>query len=118
LARYGKRKLLAILAAQVVTLQITLTDAGVEMFCKLIGGRFTRSANRQKASFQQRRKEASLIARRFSALVATIHGATQNGADVGQAIAAAHDLDELSRLKSVAEDLANLGDSKTSLPRH
>src|SRR5205823_197330 len=43
LSRYGDGKLLAILAAQVVSLATALSDAGVEMFCKLIGNRFSRS---------------------------------------------------------------------------
>lgn len=113
LARYNQRKLLAILAAQIGSLTTTLSDGGVDMFCKLIASRFSRAVSRQKDEVQSTQKESGTIARRFSGLVATIDDAMQAGVDVGHAINNQHDMDELRRLKPVADDIANLSERDT-----
>lgn len=113
LARYGRRKLLAVLIAQIVSLRTTLTDAGVEMFCKLIGDRFARAVSRQKRHFQNRRKDTTLIVRSFTDLVTTIDEARKANIDIGAAILDSHDVDGLCSLRPVAEEIANLSEQDT-----
>lgn len=115
LSRYGARKVLAVLVAQLSSIETALTDAGGEMYCKLIGDRFSRAQSRQKTAIVRGTKDAKTVARMFSRVAATINSARQHGRDIGRALEQEHDLDAVCSLQPVAEEVATMGDEDTLL---
>lgn len=83
LARYAPVRRHAILAATIVELEATLTDATLEMADRIIGGSFSRGGNAKKRSYAATNRDVGNILRLFDRTVATLEEAQESGTEGG-----------------------------------
>ena len=81
LSDYGPRRRRATLAAQVRDLEITLSDAAIEMFEKLIGAVFTRSRRSKEQKFQASANQVGKLMRLFDHTIGAIQTAVDEDRD-------------------------------------
>ena len=113
LSDFGKRRRIASLAAKMLELETTLTDAAIAMFERLTGRLFTRSRNSQDRSWSASKTQAGRLIRLFGGAIDAMVRAREYDRDPFDV------LDEeigWDRLVASREEIAALGDLATQDP--
>ena len=110
---FGKRRRIASLAAQMLELETTLTDAAIALFERLTGRLCTRSRNSQDRSWSASKTQAGRLIRLFGGAIDAMVRAREYDRDPFDV------LDEeigWDRLVASREEIATLGDLATQDP--
>ena len=113
LSDFGKRRRIASLAARMLELETTLTDAAIALFERLTGRLFTRSRNSQDRSWSASKTQAGRLIRLFGGAIDAMVRAREYDRDPFDV------LDEeigWDRLVASREEIAALGDLATQDP--
>ena len=113
LSDFGKRRRIALLAAQMLELETALTDSAIALFERLTGWLFTRSRNSQDRSWSASEAQAGRLIRLFGGAIDAMVRARENDRDPFDV------LDEefgWNRLVASREEIAALGDLATQDP--
>ena len=113
LSDFDKRRRLASLAAQMLELEMTLTDSAIALFERLTGQLFTRSRNRQDRSWSACKTQARRLIRLFGGAIDAMVRAREQDRDPFDVLDEAIDWD---RLVASREESAALGDLATRDP--
>ena len=113
LSDFGSRRRIASLAALMLELETTLTDAAIALFERLTGRLFTRSRNSQDRSWSASKTQAGRLIRLFGGAIDAMVRAREDDRDPFDV------LDEeigWDRLVASREEIAALGDLATQDP--
>lgn len=110
LARYAPVRRHAILAATIVELEATLTDAALEMADRIIGGSFSRGGNAKKRSYAATTRDVGNILRLFDRTVAALEEAQESETEGFAAVDAAIGWNKPLRARIEARAIADLAE--------
>ena len=83
---FGERRRIATVAAQIVDLQVALTDAAIAMFERLTGQLFTRSKNKQDQVWAMGKARVGRLMQLFGDTINTMEQAYEAGSDPFEAL--------------------------------
>jgi len=83
---FGERRRIATVAAQLLDLQVMLTDAAISMFERLTGQLFTRSKNKQDQVWAMGKARVGRLMQLFSNTIDTMALAHEAGTDPFEAL--------------------------------
>ena len=113
LSDFGERRRLATLSAQMVEMEITLTDTTIALFEKLTGQLFTKSKQKHDLSWQATQTRVGKLMRLFRGTIDAMELAKENNSDFFEL------LDEMvgwEQLMSSRPEIDALGDMATEDP--
>lgn len=110
---FGDRRRIATLAAQMMDLSITITDAAIAMFERLTGQLFSRSRNRQEEVWRMGKARAGKLMQLFGEAIDTMDRAHELGQDPFAALD--HEIG-WQKLLASRDEIAALGTLATSDP--
>ncbi|MGO9236691.1 MAG: Tn3 family transposase [Methylocella sp.] len=110
LSDYGPRRRRAILVAQMLDLEVRLSDGALAMFDKLIGSLFARARKRQERRYQATTHDVARLMRLFDRTIGALTEAREQDADLSAAIDEEIGWNELLEIKPEVEALANFAE--------
>lgn len=113
LSDFGERRRLATLAAQMVEMNVTLTDASIAMFERLTGQLFTNSRRSQDKSYQASKSQVARLMKIFAGTLDGLARARATGDDIFEVL---DNTIGWNRLMNIRPEVSEIAESTSEDP--